>query len=83
MNEAQLLNRATVVLIQLRMQHNYTQLFVANELDLNISAYSRIESGKQKLTLTNLFRLSRLYSMSVTDIVALIETEGVNLKKAV
>ncbi len=83
MKEAQVLNQATVVLIKLRLQHNYTQLFVANELDLNISGYSRIEAGKQKVTLVNLFRLSGLYGMSVTDLVAMIEAPVNVLKKAV
>ncbi len=83
MKERQLLDQATVVLIKLRLQHNYTQLFVANELDLNISGYSRIEAGKQKVTLVNLFRLSGLYGMSVTDLMAMIEAPGIVLKKAV
>lgn len=83
MREAEILNRATVVLIQLRQQRNYTQRFVADVLDMHLSPYCRLESGKQKVTLVNLFRLSGLYNMSVTDLVAMIETPVNVLKKVV
>lgn len=83
MKERQLLDKATVVLIKLRLQHNYTQRYVADVLDMHLSPYCRLEHGKQKVTLVNLFRLSGLYGMSVTDLVAMIEAPGIILKKAV
>ncbi len=82
-NEAELLDEATRVIIKLRREHNHTKQVVANILDMNISGYIRIELGKQKVTLINLIRLGELYGMSVTDLVAMIEAPGIVLKKAV
>lgn len=51
----------------LREINNYTQQYVANELDISQNAYSLIEKGLTKLTLDRLDQIAAFYKVQVAD----------------
>lgn len=54
----------------LRLNHNYTQSFIADIIGVSQKTYSNIESGKSKVSFTALEALGKVYNM---DTVKLIE----------
>lgn len=48
----------------LRETHNYTQDYVANELDISQNAYSLIEKAITKITLDRVERLAQFYKVN-------------------
>ena len=52
----------------LRLLRGYSQEYMASELDMNQTSYSRIETDKQKLTATALEKIASLLGVSVADI---------------
>lgn len=68
----------------LRLKHNYTQIYLANKLNISQKTYSNMESGKSKITLNNLIKLSKLYNISKTEFIELIkqtETKTTNTNR--
>jgi transcriptional regulator with XRE-family HTH domain len=55
----------------LRLQHHYTQNYLADYLSISQKTYSNMECGKSKVSLANLQKLAQLYKM---DIMLLIES---------
>lgn len=54
----------------LREVNNYTQQYVANELDISQNAYSLIEKGLTKLTLDRLDQIAAFYKVDLIEIVS-------------
>lgn len=52
----------------LRLLRGYSQEYMASELDVTQTTYSRIETDKQKLTAPVLERLAQVLGVSVADI---------------
>lgn len=53
----------------LRLEHNYTQEYLADVLGKgDYSAYYRIESGKTELKFDDAFKLAALYNVSMEEI---------------
>lgn len=53
----------------LRLEHNYTQEYLADVLGKgDYSAYYRLESGKTELKFEDAFKLASLYSISMEEI---------------
>lgn len=50
---------------ELRIEHNYSQEYLANELDISQKTYSNIENGKTKLNLDHLIKLSKVFNMDM------------------
>ena len=48
-----------------RIIKNYTQAYVANKLGISQNAYSKIESGASKLSVSTLFSLSYIFDIDV------------------
>ena len=55
-------------LIQLRKRQGYTQLQLAEELNISRQAVSRWETGAAQPTIDNLKSLSRLYGISLDEL---------------
>ena len=51
----------------LRESNNYTQQYVADELELSQNAYSLIEKGLTKLTIERLEQIAVFYKIEVSD----------------
>ncbi|HET8573129.1 MAG TPA: helix-turn-helix transcriptional regulator [Edaphocola sp.] len=51
----------------LRESNNYTQQYVADELELSQNAYSLIEKGLTKLTIERLEQIATFYKIEVSD----------------
>lgn len=52
----------------LRLLRGYSQEYMANELDVTQTTYSRIETDKQKLSAAMLEKLAQVLGVSVPDI---------------
>ena len=57
----------------LREVHNYTQEFVANELEISQKTYSQLEKGETKVTIDRIEKLAKLYKMDYLDLLKLNE----------
>lgn len=60
---------------------NFTQEFVAAQLDISIKTYQRIESGKTQLSLSQVLLLTRAFGVSLKEFLPsdeLFETETVS-----
>lgn len=51
----------------LRESNNYTQQYVADELDISQNAYSLIEKGLTKLTIDRLEQIAMFYKIDIAD----------------
>lgn len=56
----------------LRLEHNFTQNYLAHELNVSQKTYSNMECGKSRITLTHLGILSSIYNRNITDFIQLI-----------
>jgi transcriptional regulator with XRE-family HTH domain len=56
----------------LRLQHSYTQNYIADELNVSQKTYSNMESGKSKITLEHLTKLSGIYKITLVEFIALV-----------
>lgn len=52
---------------QYRNKKGYTYENMADELDLTLSAYRKIETGETKLTVERLFRISSILEQPISD----------------
>jgi transcriptional regulator with XRE-family HTH domain len=58
----------------LRELNNYTQAYVADQLNISQNAYSLLEKGSTKITLDRLEELASLYNTTPTNLI----TEGLS-----
>lgn len=54
----------------IRELKNYTQGYMAEELGITQAAYSKIESGQTKLTVSKINDIAQIFDMPVEDLVA-------------
>lgn len=52
----------------IRRRKGYTQAKVAEELGISLSHYKSIENGFRNTTLSNAWKLSKLFEVSIEDI---------------
>lgn len=52
-----------------REARNFTQDFVAREMNMSQNAYSKIETGSTNLTVHHLKELSRIFQVSIIDLI--------------
>lgn len=52
-----------------RVELNYSQEYMADELDMTQAAYSNWEKGARELTYNNLLRIADVFGCSVIDII--------------
>lgn len=52
----------------LREMNNYTQQYVADELELSQNAYSLLEKGMTKITIERLDQIAKFYKISITEL---------------
>jgi len=55
---------------ELRVKNNKTQAQIADILDLDTSAYGKLERGTTDITLTKLEILANFYNISVVDLIS-------------
>ena len=53
----------------LRKENIYYKEFIANYLNIKVSTYSKLESGKKKIKTSELILLAKLYNTSIDYIV--------------
>ncbi|MGJ1419793.1 helix-turn-helix domain-containing protein [Sphingobacterium spiritivorum] len=58
-------NKITAKLRALRASHQYTQEYVAAELNISQKAYSKIERGTTSLTINHLTKLATVYNVKI------------------
>lgn len=58
----------------LREMHNYTQEYVAEQLNLKQKAYSNLETGEVSLNLEKSEHLAKLYKMDIIDLLAYLHS---------
>jgi transcriptional regulator with XRE-family HTH domain len=54
---------------KLRIENNYTQEYLALELEVSQKTYSNIENGTSKITLRLLQKIAKLYKINVVNLV--------------
>lgn len=59
----------------LREKYDMTQEYLANELDMSISGYSRIERDEVKLSLDKLIKVCHLMKLEMDDLIYRKDTE--------
>ncbi len=59
----------------LRLQHGYTQTYVANKLNIRQNTYSQYETGARELPIQALVDLAVLYDVSADFIIGLTSEE--------
>ncbi|MBQ7240824.1 MAG: AAA family ATPase [Bacilli bacterium] len=72
-------------LTELRRNNDFTQRYVAYELDVSDKAISKWENGKSKPNLDELKKLANLYDVSLTDLIEKLDSneKQVNISKIV
>ena len=61
-----------------RELRNYTQEYMAENLDITQRAYSSIENGKTQLTVDRLFEIAKILNVTVIEILDLEITTSYN-----
>ena len=56
----------------LRLQHNYSQNYLSEVLNVSQKTYSNMECGKSKITLEHLKTLSQVYKITIIDFIELV-----------
>jgi transcriptional regulator with XRE-family HTH domain len=59
---------ATYHLKELRLEYDYTQEYVAFQLDISQKTYSSKENGKGKITMKDLVNLSKIYDIDPLEL---------------
>lgn len=59
----------------IRELKNYTQEYMADQLNLSTRAYSKIESGETELTIKRLNQISVIFNMSSIDLLCFDELQ--------
>ncbi|TDS54598.1 helix-turn-helix domain-containing protein [Myroides indicus] len=60
----------------IRELKNYTQEYMAEQLGMTQAAYSKIENGSTRLTMSKLEDIAKVFEMDVSDLVA-YDTQGI------
>lgn len=66
---------------KLREMCDFSQEFVANELNMSISGYSRIERDEVKITLDKLIIIGNILNVSIDELLKFNEKDIFNSKK--
>lgn len=53
----------------LRIEHNFTQNYVAHELKVSQKTYSNMECGKSRITIEHLGKLASIYNQNILDFI--------------
>ena len=61
--------RVIVNIIKIRNEKKLTQIDVASSLDIDMSTYSKIESGKIALSVERLAKIASFFKMEVVDVI--------------
>lgn len=67
---------------ELRTKNNYSQTYVAEQLNISRQAISRWENGNAAPDLDNLILLAKLYNTSVDDLLG-VQNENIHLEETV
>lgn len=51
---------------ELRLQKNYSQSYISDELEISQKTYSNIENGKSNLTIKQLHQLAKIYKIELS-----------------
>lgn len=51
----------------IRLSQNLTQGYMADELDIDVANYSRLERGETNISLDRLKKIAEIFDISVTD----------------
>lgn len=62
-----------------REAKGYKQDYVAHRLNVSQNAYSKMELGKSKLTLNNLFALSNILEFDIFEMVNVFRSPSISL----
>lgn len=65
-----------------REVRNFTQSYMAEQLDISQNTYSKIESGTIKLTVDRLRQISNLLNVPIEDILSSSDTQHYNVHKS-
>src|SRR5690349_1358404 len=79
-NEDNVEERVRKRLRDLRTQRGFTIEDVANRANIDVSTWSRLESGKRRLALDHLPRLAAALSVSTDELMRTPETEDPRVK---
>ncbi len=64
-----LLAKITKNIKELRNKHNYTQDYVANELDINLTTYQKYESKKPyNIRISYIYLIAKFYKVSIDSL---------------
>src|SRR5215831_17015436 len=66
----------------IRELKNYTQDYVAGQLQVSIPTYSNIETGKTEVTLTRLQQIAKVFEVDYQQILNLDRAEMLNMVHA-
>lgn len=64
---------------KLRELRNFTQEYIANEIGLDQSAYSRLEKGETKITIDRLTKIASVLDIDPEDIFSFDESQIFNI----
>jgi len=67
----------------LRLQNNYTQNYIAEKIKVSQKTYSNMESGKSKITLEHLTKLSEVYKITLMEFIELVNQTDENIINAI
>ena len=67
----------------LRLQHKYTQHFIAFELGVSQKTYSNMENGKAKINLEHVTTLANIYNVGLTELVGILTNIDANTVKTI
>lgn len=54
---------------ELRLEKNYSQDYIAHEMGICQKTYSNLESGKSKIDINHLDKLSKIYDITTADLI--------------
>jgi transcriptional regulator with XRE-family HTH domain len=64
------MKRIFEIIKELRQKNNRTQAQIAEYLDIDTSAYGKLERGTTDITFTKIEKLAELYNLSVVDFIS-------------
>lgn len=74
---------ATQHIKNLRIEHNFTQNYVAHELQVSQKTYSNMECGKSRITIEHLGKLASIYRQNIADFIELIHQNDSEIINAI
>jgi XRE family transcriptional regulator, regulator of sulfur utilization len=61
---------------KIRVNRGYTQQIMADRLDLSLSAYSNIESGKADVNMTRIGEIAKIFDMTIVELITFNAEDG-------